>query len=668
VRPCCKRRRTPGRLASGWRASRGAASALVAALLLAVPAGAATEADSVRYVVRVTSQNRVGLTVSNYGFFGNNFINRSPSFEFPLGTGYEHMSRAGLWIGGRALSDTGEFLAVSTGIVDNAQGTNALAETEFTPAGNNILVRSRIRNSNVYSASAVSDQDFVCSYSDLPARPPRGFNQEPHRPLQILVQQETYVFGLLPASSLVILHLKVRNLGPPLRDVYLGLYAQLVSGDKNAYSTWPPSATSGPGSWYYKTHFEYDAARRLYKEHYCARLPFPGDCNFEYCPPWAAVKLLGVSPEPIASKTISFNWWSYSPGDTARDTDAERYAFLTGAHPPNSTPCDPGGSCSPIMVLSVGPFAYVAPDSSFDTDFAFVAGEDEQHLLDSAEFAQFAYDLHYRLPAAPSSPFLHAEARQGAVDLYWDRSPEDEVDDTSLLPGGKDFQGYRVYLGEDRQHLPLVAQFDIRDTTGFNTGLEGAAVAPAMFPGDTVVYRYRFAVPGLRSGFKYFASVTSFDTGDRQVSSLESAQEQHKLMVVPGPAPGERGGVVVFPNPYRVEARWDAGALVRDHYLWFANLPERCVLRIYTLAGDLVKRVDLDGASGGAAARGLYSPTRDYPLAPPSLSGTCFAWDLVTERGQAVATGLYLFSVEDLRTGETEQSKFLVVKSDREGR
>ena len=68
----------------------------------------------------------------------------------------------------------GRFLGVSTAIVDNAQGTNALAETEFTPAGTAFVERSRIANSPVFSSEAVSDQDLICLYSDQPGRPPRG--------------------------------------------------------------------------------------------------------------------------------------------------------------------------------------------------------------------------------------------------------------------------------------------------------------------------------------------------------------------------------------------------------------------------------------------------------------------------------------------------------------
>jgi hypothetical protein len=39
---------------------------------------------------------------------------------------------------------------------------------------------------------------------------------------------------------------------------------------------------------------------------------------------------------------------------------------------------------------------------------------------------------------------------------------------------------------------------------------------------------------------------------------------------------------------------------------------------------------------------------------------------MITSQGQALATGLYMFSVEDADTGKVTRGKFLVVKSDRE--
>jgi hypothetical protein len=69
--------------------------AALALLSLIALAPTRADAQSTRYVTRLANRNRIGLTVSNYGFFGNNFTSRSPSLEFPLGSGFEHMSRAG---------------------------------------------------------------------------------------------------------------------------------------------------------------------------------------------------------------------------------------------------------------------------------------------------------------------------------------------------------------------------------------------------------------------------------------------------------------------------------------------------------------------------------------------------------------------------------------------
>lgn len=633
-------------------------------------AWAGPAADSIRYTVTITDINRVGLTVTNYAFFGNNFNSRAPSFEFPLGSGFEHMSRAGLWVGARAISDTALFTGVSTAIIDNAQGSNSTVETEFTPMGTTIEERSRILNSRYYSPLAISDQDFECLYGDRPGRGPSGFRRERHTPLNIIVRQRTLGFSLRAADAFVVARFDIINDGPPLQDLWVGLYAQLVSGDKNAYGIWPPSGS--PGSWYYSTYVAYDSPRRMYKEHYCQQAPYPDACNFPYTPPWAAVKLLSVRPDSVADKTISLNWWPWSlGGDASRDEDVELYALMSSGvlHDPHD--CIPGTDCSPVMVLSVGPWAQVLPGDTVSVDFAFVGGDDEASLEANSDFAQFASDIGYQLPSPPPSPRLLVETDSNRVDLYWDDSPESVEDPTSPAPDHRDFEGYRVYLGLDRQNPTRVAQFDRaeppHDTTGFNTGLAAARLdAPKVV--DGVPYRYHYRVTGLRDGFSYWGAVTSYDIGDTKVTSLESGIGQNKFQAVTMPRPGDPGRrVIVFPNPYRVEAAWDRGARVRDHYLWFAQLPSRCVLRVYTLGGDRVFETHFDGSSyRGAGARGLHDPKQDLDTPPPVLPGASYAWNLITDRGQALASGLYLFAVEDLDSGAVSRGKFVVVKSDRE--
>jgi len=318
-------------------------------------------------------------------------------------------------------------------------------------------------------------------------------------------------------------------------------------------------------------------------------------------------------------------------------------------------------------MIAVGPFPEIPPDSTIAVDFAFVGGRSFENLLTHAAFAQFAFEQNYLLPAPPPSPRLHARARDGAVELLWDAAPETASDPTSPAPGGLDFEGYRVYAGRDRNALALVAQYDKADTTGFNTGFEAVRLpSPLIEDGDTLAYHT--LVPALRDGFKYYVAVTSYDTGDEQIASLESGINENKTLTVPNPGPAERAGVTVYPNPYRAEAQWDAGRLVRDHYLWFANLPARARLKIYTLAGDLVFDTDFDGSTyDGSNARGLYNPAQDIDTPAPALSGASFAWNLITRTGQAAASGLYLWTVENKDSGKTERGKFLVVKSDVEG-
>ncbi|MBI5709052.1 MAG: hypothetical protein HZC42_01940 [Candidatus Eisenbacteria bacterium] len=635
----------------------------------------ATDVDSIRYAVRVTDNNLMGITITNYGFIGNNFVSRSPSWEYPLGTGYEHMVRGGLWIGAAAIDDQGAFTGVSTAAVDGSQGSASQNATEYTPAGLEIKVRSTLTNSRYYDPRSVSEQDYLSTFSDQPAKRTSD-NSENHHPMSLLVRQENYAWSFADYQHFVIFHYVIKTFGPPLRNLWVGIYSEMASGPKNLYSVWPPSSSgSTVGGWYSKKWIQYEDSLRMIREHYCFQPPIPAGCNATLVPPWVGIKLLGVRPGSLAdtSKQVTLSSWTYAPGSALRDQDVERYALLSaGTIQDLSGPDYQPGSGDPVELLCAGPFAELDPGDSIMVDFAFVGGDDVADIVTHARFAQRAYDRDYIVPVPPPSPRFKVVARHQALDLYWDDSPESFTDPTSPIP--QDFEGYRVYLGEDRLDLGRVAQFDLatppHDTTGFNTGL-GRLSTPVTLDGAT--YHYKHTVTGLRDGAKYYCAVTSYDLGNTEIESLESGIAQNKTLAIPAPAPGEKVGgdkVTVFPNPYRVEARWDRGQLVRDHYLWFANLPEECTIKIFTLSGDLVFETKFDGRSyHGDGARGVYDPRRELDVKAPTLSGRAFAWNLITREGQAAATGLYLFSVQDDspgRSGERAVGKFLIVKSDRE--
>jgi hypothetical protein len=105
---------------------------------------------------------------------------------------------------------------------------------------------------------------------------------------------------------------------------------------------------------------------------------------------------------------------------------------------------------------------------------------------------------------------------------------------------------------------------------------------------------------------------------------------------------------------------WD-GAGERNRKIYFYNLPARCEIRIYTLAGDIVADIHHDAATYDGSDIGWFQQFSGTQI-PPQFSGGEHAWDLITKYDQAIATGLYLYSVRDSDTGETATGKFLVIK------
>ena len=274
----------------------------------------------------------------------------------------------------------------------------------------------------------------------------------------------------------------------------------------------------------------------------------------------------------------------------------------------------------------------------------------------------------FRIPLPPPSPSLLVEANHNRLRLWWDDLPLGFIDPKSHVA---DFEGFRIYLSDvgKTEGFAQLGDFDLVDSLVYNVGLE-ALTAPEPLvlveEGDTLVYPFRFDIANLRDGFKYWVSVTSYDTGSNDIDPLESGLAQNRTFAIPGVTRAETPDrhVIVFPNPYHGDAAWDE-ALLRDRYIWFAGVPSRCTIRIYNLTGDHIQTIEFDAASYGAQnVRGIYDPDDVWnPAADvPVLSGNMAAWDLTTRKDQAIATGLYVFSVEDRDTGGIERGTFMILK------
>jgi hypothetical protein len=155
----------------------------------------------------------------------------------------------------------------------------------------------------------------------------------------------------------------------------------------------------------------------------------------------------------------------------------------------------------------------------------------------------------------------------------------------------------------------------------------------------------------------YFA-VTAFDVGDPQtgLSPLEASRLVNASMVYPiddwETVQRKDLRVEVFPNPYRIDGNYgeddyegtpSSYSATYDRRIRFNNVPPRCNIRIYTLDGDLVQTIYHNKS------------VRD-------TDATYAEWDLISRNTQAVVSGIYLFSVENLDTGEEQVGKFVIIK------
>ncbi len=181
-------------------------------------------------------------------------------------------------------------------------------------------------------------------------------------------------------------------------------------------------------------------------------------------------------------------------------------------------------------------------------------------------------------------------------------------------------------------------------------------------PSDTTAegwlryYEYEYVIPNLQPSVPHYFSVTAFDYGSLTVDlgSLETSPlvNADTAYALPSSEQVEAGAldVMVYPNPYRIDGGYArAGYENRDRTrsaeraraIHFANLPHVCVIRIYTLSGDLVQRID-------------HSRPADDPQAQHE------EWNVVSRNTQAIVTGIYLWHVQSA-SGE-QLGKLVIIK------
>jgi len=365
-----------------------------------------------------------------------------------------------------------------------------------------------------------------------------------------------------------------------------------------------------------------------------------------------------------------------------------------------------------LCMLSLGPVPEVRPGETFNVVFGIVTAKkygtrpnsvndslSRANLIDHIGWALRAYNGEdangngvldpgedtnlngkldrYQLPEPPVPPKVKVVPSDRSVTIYWDNRAEQSVDPISHK---KDFEGYRLYRSNSGNELTtqsgssealvLMAEYDsVGNFAGSNGGFSSRGnfehlANPVVFDNDTTIkYYYKYTVNNLLNGWQYLFSVTSFDEGDsvRNILPLESSRAQAMTLVIPGTSPNNnfaKGKVGVYPNPYYAKALWD-GTSERDKKIYFNNLPSDCEITIFTLAGETVDVLEHHSSSyNGSDIRWF----KTFGTGNAQFAGGEHAWDMISRNDQALATGLYLFSVKDLASGSIQVGKFVIIK------
>jgi hypothetical protein len=281
------------------------------------------------------------------------------------------------------------------------------------------------------------------------------------------------------------------------------------------------------------------------------------------------------------------------------------------------------------------------------------------------------------LPSPPDIPRTKVVAEENRIDLYWADNSEASVDPISQT---QDFEGYRIYLtklGFDVIGVPNllkdlvpIAEFDIKgDGFANEIGLDAIRLNEAVrFEGDTNEYWYKYSIDKLLNGWQYAVGVSAFDTGndEQKLDPLESSLLSNNFRVFPGEKPNEdieKDAPYAYPNPYYLGASWEGKSNFQEQSrkLIFANLPRRCMIRIFTPAGDLIDEIKHDQDYRGDDIL-WYETFGSENKEKNVFSGGEHAWDLLSSFTQIISRGVYLFAVEDLDSGEVKKGKFTILK------
>jgi len=559
---------------------------------------------------KLTSAGKVRQVLTNQGTLDGGST-RYPGLincEFPAGSDEEHLYQGGIWVG--AITPTGDTLVSET--------RSHYGALEFNPSPaswDTIWVGSKGDTLQIPywpNYVTVSDQDFVCRYNDY-----NLLNVYDHTPLYVDIVQTTYSWSSGQLDEFLLHTYYIMPAKNSLKDAYIAFWMHSQIGIIAATDAFIDEYT------HYYAQYRMAAAEDA-----------PGGSD------GLAISPIGYSVMTPTDSTL--NWsFNYFEHETLPFRDPDEYRTMSSGN----IMADRLEPARAHIIFAFGPFQLNVGDT-LKVQMAEVFGTGLRGMLKNAEYLKFLKGKNFRVPSPPPRPVVRTATRSHEVTVNW--QPQSAATNPELYQDpyrgdtiSRPFEGYRLYRSTKSTDGPwtLMAEYDVpNNNLGFNTGLQ-----------------YEYTDKGLLNNIEYYYTVTAYSMPDRVINfpSQESALRANAQTAIPGTAPPQTvGEVAVVPNPYRGDVAynsynppWEAPKgnrpywMEQDRRIQFVNLPERCEIKIYTLSGDLVYTI-------------LHEdPVRGYE-----------DWNLTSRVGQAVSSGLYLYTVEDMKNSNVQVGKFVIIK------
>lgn len=347
----------------------------------------------------------------------------------------------------------------------------------------------------------------------------------------------------------------------------------------------------------------------------------------------------------------------YGPYDLDAGESCKIVLAWVAGHPSQMKP-------APAGTQQMDPVMWDRSSDDVEKKIIEIKSAGEQAAFENLQLAHFAYDADYQIPASPTEAFIAAEDKESSPDARVQISWKD-LADRAVNPwtGTADITGYRVYRSTWFSWGPWELWDEItKGTSGETVNGEWTYAGGRYTYEDKLTaagFAYHYSVRTVNGGYDSWTSANGMTLDDIPVSRVKSnasrgyesgwappsartydADERKPFQPTTPETDRLEKQILVVPNPYLVDGKHQ---YPNSRNLRFVGVPSKCIIYIYSAAGDLVKFIEHDNSQKGETSWGQVS----Y-----NVSGE-------------VQTGLYYYVVISRVSGSegaTQRGSFVIVK------